>query len=139
MGTLTARYFNTPGSPGVVVIRRDADAYRWDFTNNLFSAAPALDYRAPTADANYPGMFLFQLVQTWSGLYQLFWYPTSAKTGKPLVLSIHLTSGAQDDIYAPIAESLRLSLIEAPLDANITQVNGVQVAGDGSATPWGPA
>jgi hypothetical protein len=120
MSTLTARFFHRPASPGVVVIRRDSDGHLWDFTNALFTATPALDYQAPVEDVYFSGMYLFQLVQTWTGLYQLFWYPTSAKAGKPFVLSINLTAGAQDDMYGGLAESVRLEI-----DANSTQLTAI--------------
>ena len=140
MGTLTARFFRRPDSPGVVVIRRDSDSLLWDFTNSVFSSVPALDYQAPTEDVDFPGMYLFQLVQSWTGLYQLFHYPSSAKVGKPLVLSINLTDGSQDNLYTSMAETVRLELNENGLvPANIVQVTGIDVGGIGTAgDPWGP-
>jgi len=140
MGTLTARFFRRPNSPGVVVIRRDVDGYLWDFTNEVFSATPALDYLAPDEDDDFPGLYLFQLVQSWTGLYQVFHYPSSDKTGKPLVLSINLTSGAQDGLYDALATAVRLDLNENGLvPANIVQVDGHAVGGLGTeADPWGP-
>ena len=140
MGTLTARFFRRPNSPGVVVIRRDEDGNLWDFTNSVFSDHPALDYQAPTEDSNFPGMYLFQLVQSWTGLYQVFHYPSSDKTGKPLVLSINLTGGSQDGLYDSLAEAVRLEINENGLvPANIVQVDGHAVGGLGTTgDPWGP-
>jgi len=151
MGTLVARFFRKPQSPGVVVIRRDTDGYRWDFAASppAFSDAPTTDYSAPTEDSDYPGMYLFELVQDWTGLYQLFWYPTSAKTEKPLVLAINLTAGAQNDPYDALAESVRqevdanstqlAAILTGPVPANITQVNSITVEGSGTTLdPWGP-
>lgn len=140
MGTLTARFFRRPSSPGVVVIRRDSDGSFWDFTNSVFSDTPALDYQEPVEDSNFPGMYLFQLVQSWTGLYQLFHYPSATKTGKPLVLSINLTSGAQDGLYDNLAEAVRLEMNENGLvPVNIVQVTGIDIGGVGTAgDPWGP-
>lgn len=168
--TLTARFFRNPSSPGVVVVRRDSDGYRWDFTNTVFSATPALDYLAPTEDSTFPGMYLFQIAnQEWDGLYQIFHYVSSAKTSKPLVLSINLTDGVQDNLYSDLAASVRLELDAnstqlaaiiddteylqtqigtagagltglPTIDANITQVNSITIDGSGTAgDPWGPA
>ena len=140
MGTLTARFYRRPNSPGVVMIRQDSDNMFWDFTNSVFSHAPALAYQAPIEDGDFPGMYLFQLTQSWTGLFQLFHYPSSAKTGKPLVLSINLTNGAQDGLYDGIAEAVRLELNENGLvPANVVQVTGIDVGGVGTAgDPWGP-
>lgn len=168
--TLTARFFRKPSSPGVIVIRRDTDGYRYDFSDSTFKASPTTDYSAPTEDSSLPGMYLFQIAdQEWDGLYQLFWYPTSAKAHKPLVLAINLTDGAQDNAYTQLAQTVRLDLdansamlasIEADtqdlqtqigtagagltglptVDANIVQVNSITIDGVGTVgDPWGPA
>jgi hypothetical protein len=121
--------FRKTSSPGVVVIRRDTDGYRWDFTNTVFSATPALDYLAPTEDSAFPGMYVLEVTQTWSGLYQLFWYPSSAKTGKPAVYSINLTSGVETDPYAALADSVR-----AEMDASSTQLAAI-LADTGTTLP----
>lgn len=148
MGTLVARFFRKPQSPGVVVIRRDTDGYLWDFAAGppAFSATPVTDYSAPTEDSVIPGMYLFELVQTWTGLYQIFWYPTSAKSHKPLVLSINLTAGARDDPYDDLAISVRQEI-----DSNSTQLAAIivdtedlqaQIGTDGAgltALPWNSA
>lgn len=128
--TLTARFFRRPSSPGVVVVRRDTDGYRWDFTNTVFSATPALDYLAPTEDSTFPGMYLFQVVnQSWNGLYQIFHYVSSSKTGTPLVLSINLTDGVQNAFYGDMAEAVRFEM-----DANSTQFAEI-VSDTGTALP----
>jgi hypothetical protein len=123
-----------------VVIRRDEDGNLWDFTNSVFSDHPALDYSAPTEDSNLLGMYLFQLVQDWTGLFQVFHYPSNAKTGKPLVLSINLTAGSQDGPYEGIAEAVRLEINENGLvPANVIQIDGHAVGGLGTTEdPWGP-
>lgn len=147
MATLTARFFRTPASPGICVVRRDSDGFRWDFTNSVFSDTPALDYQAPVEDAVFNGMYLLEIPTIdWTGLYQVFHYASSAKVGKPLTLAINLTNGAQDNAYIELSERVRLemdansvALTQLVAGVNVAKVNGVIVAGTGTELdPWRP-
>jgi len=52
--------------------------------------------------------------------------------------------GIADVLFRPCRVELtgsdpRAATLTEPIDANITQINGTAITGDGDATPWGPA
>ena len=123
---LTVTFTHLPDTPGVLVVRRDADGLFYDFDIDDFAATPGTDSVVPTQDVSLPGLYRWSIVQDWSGLHQFVWYSDVAKTSAPTAIGVTLTVGELVDPLAdlPTASEMpaTLGLAAANLDAQLALV-----------------